>query len=270
MLYTIYLCILLGFRLFLPMPHPWEEISFSRAIYDEQHRLLRLTLSPDEKYRVYTPLNEISPLFIQAALLQEDRYFFLHPGVNPIAIMKAAWNTYVLQTRPFGASTLTMQVARMRYGIHSKTIGGKFRQILKALQLERFYSKKQILEAYLNLASYGSNIEGVGAGSIIYFDKQASQLNLAEVLKLSVVPQHPARRSLVRQQDLQNAYRKLCQRWMEQHPDDEALQHLIHLPAQLTKKNLPFHAPHFVESILRTNHHPKGGQHLKFRTADPD
>jgi penicillin-binding protein 1C len=256
---AIFLCFLIGCRLFLPKPPLMQGITFSQSIYDEQHHLLRLTLSSDDKYRVYTPLDEISPLLVRTTLLQEDQFFFLHPGFNPVAIVKAAWQTYVLRSRAFGASTITMQVARMRYGIHSRSIKGKLRQILKAVQLELFYSKKQILEAYLNLASYGGNVEGIGAASIIYFGKSANQLNLAEALRVSVVPQNPARRmpTLLQQQDLQNAYGKLFQRWLTRHPEDKALESLIHLPIQLTKKNLPFHAPHFVESILRKDHQLK-------------
>jgi penicillin-binding protein 1C len=258
-IFLIFLCCFLAYRAFMPILPLLDDSRFSQAIYDEQHQLLRLTLSSDDKYRVYTPLSEISPLLIQATLLQEDQYFFLHPGINPFAILKAAWQTYVLRARQFGASTITMQLARMRDGIHSKNMTGKLWQILKALQLELFYSKKQILEAYLNLASYGSNIEGIGAASLVYFNKPASQLNLAEALRLSVVPQNPTRRlpNLLHQGDLQNAYHKLFRRWMAYHPEDEALHDLIHLPWQLAKKNLPFRAPHFVESILRTNHHPK-------------
>lgn len=258
-LIAIFLCIALGCLYFAAKPPLLEEISFSRAVYDEDKNLLRLTLSSDDKYRLYTSLEEISPLFVQATLLQEDHYFFHHPGVNPFAIVKAAWQTYVLQTRQFGASTITMQTARMLYGIHSKTITGKLWQIMKAMQLELFYSKEEILEAYLNLASYGGNIEGVGAASLIYFEKPPLQLNLAEALRLSVVPQNPERRLLHRenQEDLQKGYRKLVERWIANHPDDDAMYRLMSLPAQLTKKNLPFHAPHFVESVLQAHPHPQ-------------
>lgn len=254
-LISLLICLIIACKLFLPSPPLLQDISFSQTVYDEEHRLLRITLATDDKYRLYTPLEDISPAFVQATLLQEDQYFFYHPGINPIALLKAIWQTYVLHTRSFGASTITMQVARLRYGIHSKTISGKFWQILKALQLELLYSKEQILEAYLNLASYGGNIEGIGAASVIYYDKPASQLNLLEALKLSVVPQNPNRRMphAVQQHDLQKASQKLFQRWIEQHPKDRAKYNLIHLPLQPVKRNLPFLAPHFVDRILQNN-----------------
>jgi penicillin-binding protein 1C len=253
------LVIIITCKLLIPRPPLLDGIDFSQAVFDEQHHLLRITLSSDEKYRLHTPLDQISPLVVHATLLQEDQYFFYHPGVNPIAMIKAAWQTYVLNTRQFGASTITMQVARIRYGINSKEISGKLWQIVKALQLELFYSKNEILEAYLNLASYGGNIEGIGAASTIYFSKPASQLNLAESLRLSVVPQNPRRRLLasVQQGDLHKAYHRLFQRWIERHPEDHVNKNLLKLPLQLTKKNLPFLVPHFVDSILRIHHQPK-------------
>lgn len=255
----VLVCCTLAALFFLKKPPLLEEISFSQAIYDEHHQLLRLTLSSDQKYRLFTSLDEISPLLVEATLLQEDQYFFYHPGCNPIAMIKAAWQTYVLQTRQFGSSTITMQVARMRYGIHSKTVSGKLWQILKAVQLELFYSKAQILEAYLNLASYGGNIEGAGAASLVYFGKSAGKLHLPDALRLSIVPQNPKRRApnLPHQKEFQNVCNLLFQRWIALHPEDEALRHLTTLPAHITKKHLPFQAPHFVQSVLRTHRQPK-------------
>ncbi len=165
---------------FLPTPALLSDVSYSTAVYDNQQHLLRLTLSQDDKYRLYTPLSNISPQLISATLLQEDQYFWRHYGVNPIAIVKAAWESYVMRSHRVGASTITMQVARLRLGIRSKKISGKIIQILRAIQLEMHYSKKQILEAYLNLAPYGNNIEGAGAASLIYFNKQVSDISLPQ------------------------------------------------------------------------------------------
>lgn len=251
---TLLLLILVGAFL-TPKPSLLEKIPFSQRAYDDEGHLLRITLASDEKYRVYTSLSEISSSLIEATVLEEDRYFYQHPGFNPFAMIKAAWKTYVLQTRTFGASTITMQLARMRFGINSKTISGKIWQLLKALQLELHYSKKDILEAYFNLASYGSNIEGVGAASIIYFGKAANLLNLTEALGLSVIPQNPNRRMLrpINQQDFQKARNRLFESWIAEHPEDKEKKALMLLPLQLEKKNLPFKAPHFVDRILQKN-----------------
>lgn len=255
-LYLITFLILLTASLFIFTPKPplLQTMDFSRAVYDKQQHLLRLTLTSDEKYRLFTPLSEISPFIIEATLLQEDQYFYWHPGVNPFALIKATWKTYGVGERRFGASTITMQVARMRFHLNSKTFNGKLLQILRALQLEMFYSKKQILEAYLNLASYGSNIEGVGAASLIYFGKPAQQLSLPQALTLAVIPQNPLRKSPTprNQLELKNSRNQLFLRWLEKHPEDQDKKSLLSLPLQLpAKQRLPFIAPHYVTTILQ-------------------
>ncbi len=179
----------------LPKPPLLDEITFSRRVFDRHGTLLHVTLSADQKYRIFTPLARISPDLIHATLLQEDRFFEDHPGINPIATARAAFH-FVLGRRRGGASTITMQLARLRFHIQSRTIRGKCEQMWRALELERHYSKEQLLEAYLNLAPYGRNIEGIGAASEIYFGKDALHLTRHEAIALSVVPQSPTRRAL--------------------------------------------------------------------------
>lgn len=236
---------------FLPAPSLQPSIRSSRAVYDVQHHLLRLTLSEDSKYRLFTPLAEISPQLIKATLLQEDQYFYWHIGVNPISLIKASWQTYGLGSRRVGASTITMQVARLRFGMNSKTLSGKLWQIIRALQLEVHYSKNEILEAYLNLAPYGNNIEGVGAASFIYFNKSVSELSLPEALTLAVIPQNPTKRTPAHT-DLKEIRNKLYLRWLEQSPQDESLKSIMSLPLQIRSiREVPFLAPHFVNEILQ-------------------
>lgn len=146
-----------------------ENISFSRAVFDRHGQLLRLTLSADQKYRLFTPLKDISPQLREAVLLHEDKYFYAHIGVNPVSLIRAFLHTCILGGRKIGASTISMQVARMVWRINSRHVTGKLLQIARTLQLEAHYGKDELLEAYLNLASYGYNIEGVGAASTIYF-----------------------------------------------------------------------------------------------------
>ncbi|ASQ45895.1 penicillin-binding protein 1C [Legionella clemsonensis] len=239
-----------GVLFFLPKPPLLQGISFSTAVYDSQHHLLRLTLSHDEKYRLFTPLPKISTKLIDSTLLQEDQYFYWHYGINPLAILKAGWKTYFVKSRRLGASTLTMQVARLRYQINSKELSGKFWQMIRALQLEMHYSKQQILEAYLNLAPYGGNIEGVGAASLIYFNKQANQLGLPEALSLSVIPQNPLKRT-PRNKNLKESRHKLFNRWVKAHPEDKNKEAAINLPLQMRNlHHMPFIAPHLVYSVL--------------------
>jgi penicillin-binding protein 1C len=235
---------------FVPKPPLLQNLSFSQAVYDNRDQLLRLTLTSDDKYRLYTPLSNISPYVIKATLLQEDRYFYRHPGMNPWALIKATWNTYIIGERRFGGSTITMQVARIRYDINSKTISGKLWQILRAIQLERHYSKNKILEAYLNLAPYSGNIEGVGAASLAYFHRPVKNLTLPEAILLTVIPQNP---TLRKPTDPENSKARqiLTQQWQKIYPLDATQKAMLALPIQTYDvKNLPYLAPHFVNDLL--------------------
>ena len=89
-----------------------------------------------------------------------------------------------------GGSTITMQIARMMEP-KERTVGGKFIEILRAMQLELRFSKRQLLEIYFNLAPYGGNIEGVGAAAYLYFDKGAEKLSLSEAAVLTALPASP-------------------------------------------------------------------------------
>src|SRR6266545_105620 len=179
----------------LPKPPLLDGISFSQCVRDRNRKLLRVTLTSDQKFRIRTALRDISPELIDATLRYEDKYFAHHPGVNPFALIRSGFGLLHRGSRT-GASTITMQLARLRFHLQTRTPGGKLKQIVRALELERHYSKAQILEAYLNLAPYGRNIEGAGAASQIYFDKTAARLTRPESIALSVIPQSPTRRAL--------------------------------------------------------------------------
>ena len=181
--------------LFAPKPSLYPDVNFSAGVQDRNGRLLRLALADDQRYRLHLSLDAIAPSVIDATLLYEDRHFHDHPGFNPGALLRAGWSTYIKQNRVIGGSTITMQLARLSHPINTRTPYGKLQQIARAVQLERHYSKREILEAYLNLAPYGGNIEGIGAAALIYFNKSAMQLSLPEALALVVIPQNPAKRN---------------------------------------------------------------------------
>ena len=147
---TIIVVIALGVGLLESMSRPplQEGLGLSTAFRDRFGHLLRLTLSRDDKYRYWVSLDAISPKMVEATLLYEDQYFYRHFGVNPVSLTRAFWQTYVIKNRTVGASTITMQLARLRYGLHTRTIAGKLFQIIKAIQLEWHYTKAEILEAY--------------------------------------------------------------------------------------------------------------------------
>ena len=241
---------------FWPRESLEERIASSTAIFDRQGRLLRLTLASDEQYRLWTPLEQISPELVEALLLHEDQHFYLHPGVNAPALVRAAFSTYSGGPR-VGGSTITMQLARLMYGLNTRTVSGKLTQIARAVQFELCYSKRDILEAHLNLMPYGGNIQGVGAASLIYFDKHASRLGLSEALTLVLIPQSPARRAPDPVADsetasLRESRLRLFTRWVEEHPDAANAANYVATPLRFNSlRDLPFAAPHFVNAVLQ-------------------
>ncbi|OIN17100.1 penicillin-binding protein 1C [Shewanella algae] len=252
-----YLCLLalaallLGLRLWPAQPFSKLAPS-SRMVLAADGSLLRLTLASDGQYRLWQPLEGVSDNMVQAILLKEDRYFYFHPGINPAATARAIVATYLKDDRQ-GASTLTMQLARRVYSINSRQVAGKLQQMLAALWLELRYSKHDILEAYLNLAPMGGNIEGVGAASRIYFHKDAGELSLSEALSLAVMPQSPARRARFGA-DFQDARDRLALLWQQSYRDDPRNNGLLTLTAiGHDRTELPFLAPHFSRRLLRNN-----------------
>jgi len=229
-----------------------QRLPLSHAIYSADGELLRLTLAADDQYRLWVPLEQLPPQLIDAVKMQEDRWFAWHPGVNPISLIRGAVRTYAHDNRQ-GGSTLTMQLARLLYQLNTRTPAGKLRQIGYALWLEARYSKHDILEAYLNLAPYGGNVQGIGAASLIYFEKTPARLTLLEALTLAVIPQQPNRRAgkFAQMHSLNNARTRLLHRWKQRHLVGETELRLAELPPLLhTTGELPFLAPHFVDMLL--------------------
>lgn len=229
------------------------KIASSTAIFDRQGRLLRLTLASDHQYRLWTPIEEISPELVEALLLHEDQHFYRHPGFNVTSLARAAISSYSGGPR-VGGSTITMQLARLMYGLNTRSVSGKLQQIFRAIQLELCYSKRDLLEAHLNLMPYGGNIQGVGAASLIYFDKSARRLGLSEALTLVLIPQSPARRAptLDEPDDLRAARMRLFARWVEEHPDAASSADYIATALHYASlRDLPFAAPHFTNAILQ-------------------
>lgn len=252
--FALLAAVLAGCRLWPHAPLR-ERLPSSTAFYDDSGHLLRLTLASDQQYRQWVPLKSISPQLVDAVLLHEDRWFRWHPGFNPWGLARGAWVTYVRHRHPQGGSTLTMQLARLLWQLDTRTPLGKLGQIARALQLELCYSKHDILEAYLNDAPYGGNVQGVGAASLAYFGKPASALSLPEALTLAVIPQQPSRPlqkgGVLINPTLAVARNRLYAQWLRQHPRDASLQPLFALPLTLRPLSaLPFEAPHAVDQLL--------------------
>lgn len=170
-----------------------EDLTWSPVLRDRDGKVLHLGLAKDDRYRVRIPLDQVSATMRNATLAYEDAHYFSHPGVNPLSLMRAVTGRVQGVSRG-GGSTISMQYARLRFQLKTRTISGKLRQILCAIQLEKHYSKEQILEAYFNTVPYGGNVEGVSAASLLWCGKDASDLELSESVALVMLPQRPALR----------------------------------------------------------------------------
>ena len=153
--------------------------------------LLRAFPAPDQTWRYPVQLGQVAPVYRDVLLAYEDRAFFYHPGINPFSILRAGWQNMMAGEVVSGGSTLSMQVAGL-LDPYPRTFAGKVRQSLRALQLEWYYGKDEILQLYYNLAPFGGMLSGVEAASQHYFGKPAIRLSDAEAALLVVLPQRPS------------------------------------------------------------------------------
>ncbi|QGU11855.1 peptidoglycan glycosyltransferase PbpC [Leclercia sp. J807] len=173
-------------------PLPLHEVNPARVVVDEKGIPLWRFADRDGIWRYPVTIEEVSPRYLEALIQYEDRWFWDHPGVNPFSVLRAAWQDLTAGKVVSGGSTLTMQVARL-LDPHSRTMGGKVRQLWRALQLEWHLSKREILTLYLNRAPFGGTLQGVGAASWAYLGKAPAQLSYSEAALLAVLPQAPSR-----------------------------------------------------------------------------
>jgi penicillin-binding protein 1C len=153
---------------------------------------LRAFADPSGTWRYPVTPDQVSPLYLQALLTYEDRWFYYHPGVNPFAMIRACFQNLAAGRIMSGGSTLTMQVARILFSAPDADVWtAKFWQLFRAFQLEMHFSKKEILGLYLTHAPFGANIEGIWAASQTWLARDPMDLTHAEAALLAVLPQAP-------------------------------------------------------------------------------
>lgn len=221
--------------------------SYSPLVMAKDSTILHAALSPDDKWRMQTELHEITPDLRRVILHKEDRYFYYHFGINPFSIAKAFISNTIHGRTLSGASTITMQVARLLQP-KSRTYSHKLLEMLRAMQLEWHYSKDEILQLYLNLVSYGGNVEGVKAASLLYFGQKPDQLSLAQVVTLSIIPNRPTSLRLGRNNQLLIAERN---KWLQKLKganlfDSSTIADAIDEPLKPQRVPAPTQAPHLA------------------------
>lgn len=222
------------------------NIDYATIVTDTNGKILYSFLAKDEKWRMYTELDEISDELKKAIIYKEDKYFYYHFGINPIAIGRALINNILQNKRTSGASTITMQVVRLLEK-RERTYFNKFIEMFRAIQLEVQFSKEEILQLYLNLVPYGGNIEGVKAASILYFEKQPNHLSLAEITALSIIPNRPSSLVIGQNNELILVERN---KWLQRFKEDKVFSAIIiedalSEPLTAYRHESPKHAPHF-------------------------
>ncbi|WP_411383334.1 peptidoglycan glycosyltransferase PbpC [Pseudomonas sp. L7] len=173
-----------------PLPMPGDDLA--RVVLAEDGTPLWRFADADGVWRYPVSPDEVSPLYLEALLTYEDRWFYDHPGVNPLALARAAWLNLRGGRVVSGGSTLSMQVARL-LDPHDRTLAGKLRQLWRTAQLEWHLSKREILQIYLDRAPFGGTLQGVAAASWAYLGKSPKHLTPAEAALLAVLPQAPSR-----------------------------------------------------------------------------
>ena len=165
------------------------------TVLSSDGRILELRLNSEGMWRERASLDEVDPDLVAAVIAYEDRRFFSHFGVDPLAIVRAVVGLVTEGRVVSGASSLTMQVARLlERDLRKRSLGAKVRQMLYALRLEFHWSKTDILQAYFTLAPYGGNVEGIKAASMAWLRRPLGELTMAEIGLLVALPQAPERR----------------------------------------------------------------------------
>lgn len=238
-----------------PLPLPQDDLA--RVVLAEDGTPLWRFADADGVWRYPVQTNEVSPYYLDALLTYEDRWFYQHPGVNPLALVRATWQNLAGERVVSGGSTLSMQVARL-LDPHSRTLHGKLRQLWRTAQLEWHLSKAEILNLYLNRAPFGGTLQGVAAASWAYLGKSPAQLTHAEAALLAVLPQAPSRLRPDRHpQRAQQARDKVLRRLAEfqvwpQTAVDEALEE----PLLLAPRQEPSLAPLLARRLNRPDSPP--------------
>ncbi len=177
----------------LPRPEKFTEKPFiqSTKIYDRTGKILLYDIYGEERRELVT-LDQVSPNLINAVITSEDSRFYQHSGVDFKGIVRAILTDLKLGNRSQGASTITQQLIRSSFLTMKKTIDRKVKEVILTLELERRYSKNQILEWYLNQIPFGENCYGIEAASQTYFTKSAKDLSLAQSAVLTAMIPAPS------------------------------------------------------------------------------
>jgi penicillin-binding protein 1C len=243
-------------------PPPLEKARVvSAEVLDADGELLRAFATPEGRWRLRTSTENVDPRFLKMLVAYEDQRFYEHGGVDPWALGRAMLQLVTNGRVVSGASTLSMQVARLIEPRESRSVAAKLRQVVRAVQIERRLSKREILELYLTHAPYGGNLEGVRAASLAYFGKEPRRLTVAEAALLVALPQSPEGRRPDRHFKVAQAARErvLMRSAVAAVTGDGESERAARDGIPARRLQLPAYAAHLAEAAIRKQ--PKTEQH---------
>ena len=229
-----------------------RHLEYSHIVLGRDGHLLRAYATPQGRWRLPATVEDVDPRFLKLLFAYEDKRFYEHDGVDPLAMLRAVFQLVTQGHIVSGGSTLTMQVARLLEPRAHRTFGAKLRQITRALELEHALSKDQILSLYLTLAPYGGNLEGIRAASLAYFGKEPRRLTLAQAALLVALPQSPELRRPDRYPRVAREARNRVLDRVEAAgivPRDEVMR-AKQQPVPHERRQLPMLAPHSADQIV--------------------
>lgn len=246
------LCCLLFFLFDRLYPLPMQRLQYSTVVLSSDGSVLSAYLSKDDKWRIKIRKEDIPPSLEKAIIFKEDKYFYYHPGVNVFALAKAFFRDIRARHVVSGASTITMQVARM-LNPEPRTFINKFKEIFRALQLERHFSKEQILEMYFNLLPYGGNVEGIEAASLLYLHKNPVDLSPAQIATLMIVPNNPNHFRLgINNSTIMMERNKWLKRFAKANLyNDATIEQALTEPLEAKRGEMPHNAPHLCNRLMK-------------------
>src|SRR5437016_3555764 len=236
---------------YFPVPTPGRDSPYALVVLARDGTPLRAFPGDDHVWRHPVSLNEVSPLYLAALVAYEDRVFRWHPGVNPLALVRAGWQWLRHGHIVSGGSTITMQVARILHPT-PRSIAGKLIQIARAIQIERHYSKNEILTLYINYAPMGGVLQGGEAASRAYLGKPSKRLTHAEAALLTVLPQLPSRLRPDRYPRRAQLARDKVLRRMEGRWPAASIGDALTEPVYAQTVRVPMLAPLLAERLKRT------------------
>ncbi len=250
---SVVLLLLVSFLVWFALPpgDPFPD-DYSRLVFDKNGRLLRITLSEDEQYRFPVSTGPLPDKYVASLVTYEDKRFYLHPGVDPLALVNAFITNLKAGEIVRGGSTITMQLARLA-NPKSRTYFNKFREILTSFRYSLHYSKTAILRLYAAHVPMGRNIVGIESASYYYLGRPLAEITWAEAAMLVVLPNAPARVNLSRSRDLLIRKRNLLleKLHVEGLIDADTYGLAIEEPLPASTCRIPFLVPHFSNFVLK-------------------